>query len=76
MKEIQRYRFIIERDAKRAISKAYITPLRGSETSGSDWVLFSDHIADKTAAVAQAVKDERERLEALYKKQAERMLNT
>lgn len=59
--QIQRYRFVVERDARGEFSRAYATPWFGSQEPGNDWVSVSDHEQDKAAAVARAVKEERER---------------
>ena len=52
----QRYRFVVEHNAKNEFLRAYAAPLEGSWEPGNDWVTFSDHeraLAAKDAEIAK-----------------------
>ena len=59
MSEIQRYRFVVEREQGQ-IARAYAAPWFGSQTPENDYVHFSDLAPYVEAQVKEAVEKERE----------------
>ena len=59
MSEIQRYRFVVEREQGQ-IARAYAAPWFGSQTPENDYVHFSDLAPYVEARVKEAVEKERE----------------